>query len=407
MLGFEITLLVALLVLSAFFSSSETAFFYLDPIELHRLSQQHPQRAKQIRDIRETPTRLLSTILIGNTFVNIAVPVISLSIAGRVLDEGAEPAAILGSLMLLVIFGEIGPKRLAVAHAERLALLYAMPLNMIIRVFGPLRMIVEALTSKLAHRFEPRGRHLSYDEYQSLLEMSSEDGVLDEEERFMVKGIIRLEDLHASDVMTPRVDMITVDLDDPDLNLEERVINCGVRQLPLYRGRLNNTIGFLDVRAWLLDPERNIKAATTKVEYVPEAAPLHRLLAKFISEKRRAAIVVDEYGGTAGIITRGDILEEIVGDIDDEQGRHALHFEEVDADTWILDGRVPIETIEDRTGIDLDESGFEDRIAGFISAKLERLPRLGDVVENDVYYLKVQGMRRNRITLVELRRKAS
>jgi CBS domain containing-hemolysin-like protein len=407
MLGIDIILLVVLLVLSAFFSSSETAFFYLNPIQLHRLSQRSPRKGKQVRDIREAPTQLLSTILIGNTFVNIAIPVVCLDVARRGFHEGAELTAVCASLFLLLIFGEIGPKRIAVAFPERLAMLYATPLNIAIRLFSPLRLIIEGLTHKLEHRFKPDGRHLSDDEYASLLEMSSEDGVLDEEERLMVKGIIRLEDFHASDVMTPRIDMIAINLDDPDLDLEEVILASAVRQIPLYRGRLNNTIGLLDVRAWLLDPERRVQDATTKVEYVPEMAPLHRLLAMFISEKRRAVIVVDEYGGTAGILTRGDILEEIVGDIDDEQGRHALHFEEINSTTWIVDGRVPIESLEDQTGIEFDDTGSEDRIAGYISAKLERLPRPGDVVQNEYYYLRVQGMRRNRITLVELRRKQS
>ena len=394
--------LVLLVLLSAFFSSSEVAYFALNPLDVRRMVSEKPRRGRQVEKILSDRTRLLSTILIGNTLVNIAIPTVLYSLVMNLGGQQAAGIAMAASFFLLLVFGELGPKRIAVNKPAQTALLYAPMLQGITLVLTPLRMLTEAATRVFSKRlFTPRNRALSDEELETAVELGEEQGVLDEEEKEMLKGIISLENLRASDVMTPRVDILGIDLDDPDEPIEQVAARARVRKLVLYRGSLDHVVGLLDIRKYLLDPERNLARATKTTMYVPEANPLDRLLNRFLQEHRRTAIVVDEYGGTAGVITRGDIIEEIVGDIDDEKGRHDLLFDQIGPGRWIMDGRLNLETLGETIEYAFAEEGV-DRISGWITNRLERIPRPGDRVEEDDLVFTVRQMRRHRITLVEL-----
>jgi len=402
---FQSVLLLVLVVLSAFFSSTEVAYFSLNPLQVRRLKEKSEATARQVEWILSSPTRLLSTVLVGNTMVNVAISSVAYLLAEDLGVPHAETVAVSASLFMLLIFGEIGPKRIAMSWAEPVASFYAPIVTFFIRLLTPLRLFVERTTVAFAHLFLPQGRILSEEEFATVVDVSSEEGVLDEEERLMVRGIIRLERLKASDVMTPRVDIIGIDLNDPGPDLRAAVLKARVRYVLLYRDQLDTVEGFLDVRRFLLDPQHRIQAALVSPMYVPEPCPLDRLLAQFLKEKQRAAVVVDEYGGTAGIVTRGDVIEEVTGDIEDEQGGHELLFESIRADRWLIDGQVSLATIRNTVGIELEEEGV-DRIAGWISTRLERMPRPGDSVEGNGFRILVRQMRRNRIALVELIRTA-
>ena len=390
-----------LILLSAFFSSSEVAMFYLDPLDVRRIAETHPAKAAQIERIRTRPTHFLSTILIGNTFVNVAVAALVYAMVERWSPIRGEVVAVAATVLLLLVFGEIGPKRIAVAHPARIASLYAPVLTFFIQVFKPVRALLDRTTSAFDHLFQPMGHHLSEDEYETVVELSGEEGILDEQERTMLKGIMKLADLQACDVMTPRVDLLGVDLDDADADAVSAARRAKVRQLLVYRGQMDQVEGILDCRRLLLDPEGRIESAMQEPLYVPESCPLDRLLRQFLRERRRAAVVVEEYGGTAGLVTRGDILEEITGDIDDERGRHELLLSQIGPHRWIMDGRVSLEQLEDTFELTFEEEGV-DRIAGWLSARLERIPRPGDAVEAGRHRFTVRRMHRHRVTLVEL-----
>lgn len=394
-------MLVFFLCSSAFFSSAEVAFFSLNPLQLCRLSQDHPRRAQRIESILRAPTRLLSTILIGNTLVNVAISTLIYALAVHVWGARADAAAMAFSIFLLLIFGEIGPKRIAVTHAETMASLYAPILKICIYILAPLRFALEKITRKSSHLFQPRGRTLSEDEFTTVVDVSHEEGVLNQEKRAMVRGIIRLEDLRARDVMTPRVDITGIDLEDKQANLKAAIKNAKVRHILLYRKDIDHVLGFMDVRSYLLNPGSRPEEAWVHPIYIPESCPLNKLLARFLREQRRVAIVVDEYGGTAGIITRGDVTEEITGDIDDEQGVHQLLFERVGPRRWIVDGRINLEKIEEELEIAFEEEGV-DRIAGWLTARLERMPKPGDRVQAGDFHFVIRQMRRHRVTLIEI-----
>ena len=389
-----------LLVCSAFFSSAEVAFFSLNPLHVHRIREKHPNAATHIEKVLGAPTQLLSTILIGNTLVNVALPSVTYALATKLIPSNGELVAVALSLILLILFGEIGPKRIAVTYPDALSIAYVSPLRFFLVVLRPLRLLLEYITTGFAPLFHPRGRALSEDEFETVVKESSDEGILEEQELSMVKGIIRLEDLRASDVMTPRVDILGIDLDGNQKTFESMVAAAKVNQLLLYRQQLDNVVGFLDVKRYLLEPQVGRRSSWDTPLFVPEACSLDKLLAQFLDKQIRAAVVVDEYGGTAGIVTRGDILEEITGSLEDEQGGHQIFFEKTNPHRWLMDGQVNLETLSDELGVSFEEEGV-DRIAGWITARLERLPTVGDTVEAEGFRFMVRRMRKNRITLVE------
>jgi CBS domain containing-hemolysin-like protein len=233
------------------------------------------------------------------------------------------------------------------------------------------------------------------------VEVGEEEGVLDADEQLMVDGIIRLEEIQASDIMTPRVDLVGINLDDPLEKNRKLAGQNQFRYLPIYRGSLDTPEGFLDVPKFLLSDNDDLSAATIPSFVVPETAALNSLLQEMQNEHRRVAFVSDEYGGTAGLITRGDILEEIVPDVDNEYGETSETMFEVRPGVWQIDGSTSLEDINYKLDTELEEEDV-DRISGWISAQVERIPRAGDTIEAQSVRATVQRVRRTRVLLVLL-----
>jgi len=401
MIFIQIAVIIFLLLLSAFFSSAEVAFFSLDPLDLRHLDSTNPSTGKKLRRVLGTPTRLLSSILIGNTLVNVCASVVGYLLLMRIWPAHAEIASVFMMTLLLLLFGEVTPKRLAMQYPLRMSILYADTLLLLMIMVTPVRVILERITTLLHHHFMPRDNHLTEDEFESIVAFGGEDGILDEEEQDMLESIIRLEDLKASDVMTPRVDIMGIDLNDPPAHLVSFARKSRVPQLVLYRDQLDQVDGFLNVRTFLLDPEHQLLKAWIPPYYIPETAPLDRLLVGFQNQHHRAAIVVDEYGGTAGLVTRGDLLEEITGDIKDGYAEHQLKIEQIGTDRWLIDGSVNLEDVNDELDLTLEADGI-DRIAGWFIAQMEQLPKPGETVEAQDCRVTVQRMRKHRILLILL-----
>ena len=399
-----ITLLFALFFLllsSAFFSSAETAFFSLNPLNIRRILINKPQIGAGIQTILSVPTKLLSTILIGNTIVNVAASVVGYSLARRFFPGHGEAIAIPAMTLLLLFFGEVGPKRIGIYYAENLAVYYTPLITFISRITKPLRIIIEQITLKFEWLFKPRGRTLSEEEFETVLDISGEEGVLDSDELAMIKAITNLEDIRASDVMTPRVDLIGIDLNDYSEKSIEIARKAKFNFLILFRDQFDNIEGFLDVRKYLLDPEHRIDAARLPPFFVPESSPLNLLLLRFQKERRRMAVVVDEYGGTAGVLTRGDIIEEITGDMYNELNKPSSLFQNAGPHRWLVDANISLEELNRKLRLNLESEG-SDRLAGWIAEQLERMPRQDDVIEAQGCRITVLQTVKLRVTMVQL-----
>jgi CBS domain containing-hemolysin-like protein len=393
----ELILLGILLMCSAFFSSSEAALFSLNPIQVHRMRREKPRAADRVERLLATPTHLLSTILIGNTLVNIVAASLGFSIAANHFPGHGEAIAIPVMTILLLLFGEITPKRFTMPRAPQLAVLYAPVLQVLVSLMAPARLGLEMFAKLFSVR---ERKSLTEDEFLTVVEVSQEEGVLGVEERNMIDGIIALSELQASQVMTPRVDLIGVDLEDSaEGRLASIAGNVQFRYLPVYRRNMDHPEGFLDVSRYLLSPDRNFEAAVIPLYFVPETARLDKVLAAFQKEHRSIAFVADEYGGTAGLLTLSDILEEIVADIGNEYGIEKLTIQKMSDNRWIVDGSMNIDDINYELGVELDAEGA-DRIAGWVAAHLGRIPRTGDVVESQGCRILVHRTRKRRVVTV-------
>lgn len=389
--------LVILLCFSAFFSSAETVLFTLNPMNIHRIRRSKPRIAREIEDIIAAPTRLLSTVLIGNTLVNIAAAELGFLIVNRFWPAYSVAIAIPLMTIILIIFGEVTPKRIAVRFPETIVMWYLAPLRMLIRLFTPGRAILEAITRALEFSFKPRRPALTGEELLTAVDMSHEDGALNRDERMMVDGILRLENIQAKDVMTPRVDLVGIDLDADPATFVETARKGHFNYLPVYKGSLDHIVGFLDVPKFLLDTAPDAKAATLPHYYVPDTAPLDSLLTSFQQQNRRIAVVIDEYGGTAGMITRGDILDEIVEFAYSAADGKSARIQPNGEYRWLVDGSTSIEELNYELDLKLDAEGA-DRVAGWFTAQTHHIPRVGEVVEAQGCRATVQIMRKHRIT---------
>jgi CBS domain containing-hemolysin-like protein len=388
---------------SAYCSSAETAFFAVDPLQLRHLGDTHAGALPRIRLLLSNPQRLLSTVLIGNTIVNILISNIGYLLATRWFPRWGGTIAVPAVTVLLLVFGEMGPKRVAVKHPLFLIRAYAPSLLFLTWAFTPLRALLDFLSRRFSRHFRPRGKTLSEEEFETVLDISREEGVLNADELAMIKAIVNLEDLHASDVMTPRVDFVGIDLDDEDCDALDLARRSRHNFLPLYRSRYDLTEGFLDVRRFLLDPAHDLDAARLPLVHVPEGIPLNRLLTRFQKEKLRIALVADEYGGIAGLVTRGDILEEITGDIYAELAKPRPIFQDAGPHAWLVDASISLEEINRKLLLSL-EAESSDRLAGWITEKLGAVPRAGDVVESPADGIRVRVMQtvKLRVTLATI-----
>jgi putative hemolysin len=386
-----------LLLASAFFSSSETALFSLNLHQVNRIGESDPDTAARLRHLLEQPTRLLSTILIGNTIVNVNLWIVGAMML-RSLGMMNEWGQVGILTLITLIFGEFGPKRLSLLMVDGMAKAYSRPLMFLVKVLRWPRAMLESITNQFSHFFLPSGHILSKAEYSTLMEASGESGSLDDHEHKMVQGILSLERQTVSDVMTPRVDLDGVDMSEPDVNVLEVAKQCKVRHLVLFDEQLDNIVGLLNVRRYLLDPEHSIQKAMFEPFYIPELCTLDKLLTQMLTSRQRVAVVVDEYGGTAGLISRGDILEELTGEMDTED-RPQLVCEQLTSTAWLLDGQTHLLDVERLTGLRL-ESETADRLAGWFIEEMERFPKINERLEGPGYKAMVRQMRRNRILLI-------
>ena len=396
---------VLLLCCSAFFSSAETAYFSLDPIAVKRIEKEHPKGGGAVRDLLSQPTKLLSTVLIGNTLVNIVLTNAGYALAKRLVpDVYDEAVSVTGVTVLLLLFGEIGPKNFGLQYTSGMVRLYARPLRGLEAALFPLRWVLEQVSKRAARWMRPAGKNLSGEEFETVLDISREAGVLNTEELAMIKSIMDLEDLRASDVMTPRVDFVGIDLDDEKEEPLEIARKARLNFLILYHGHYDEIAGILDVRQYLLNPERGLQAAMRPATSVPKSIPLIRLLTRFQKERIRIAVVVDEYGGAAGVVTRGDILEEVTGDIYNELSKPRPIFQSAGPHAWLVDANISLEELNRKLRLDL-ESETSDRLAGWIAEHLGSVPKQDDTVEAQGVRVRVMQTIRLRVTLAHIEKK--
>ena len=389
--------LVALFALSAFFSGSETVLFSLSPVQVQRLKRKNPAAGARVEKQIRNPSSTLSTVLVANSFVNFAIAWIGYRVLDALTGYG-EALTVPVVTPLLLLIGEITPKRVAVENAERYASFCSLGLGVCIWILRPFSFVM-ALGNRFFQRFlMPERQILNDDEFLTAVRASESQGVLGKDEASMVDGIMRLADLRASDEMIPRIDMIGIDLEDAPETFAETARLSGHRYLPVYRHTPDAVEGFLDVVQFLTTPGAPMRAAVKPAMFIPENLSLDKLLLRFQNQGKHIACVLDEYGGTAGIITRDDIQELITDPVVRPEGE-SEEIRRLGKDSWLLDGTAGIEEINHEADVRLDADD-SDRISGWITLHAGRIPEPGMSVTAQGCRATVLAMRKRRITQV-------
>ncbi len=395
---------IALLLVSGTFSGGETALFSLDRFQVRRFERSDLRRERRVALLLARPERLLAGILLGNTLVNVAGSSVLLAFLRRVEEHlpGRDPVAmsvILGTASIL-LFGEILPKGLAVHAAVRLAPIIALPLEGFVRLTAPMVRILEPLAVNLLRGMgvDPRDRQgdLGRPELQLLFEETSRGDELTDDEGFIAANIFTFFETRAYEIMTPRVDLAALQGSLPPEEMRERMIEARHSRLPVYGESLDQIQGFVNSKEALLEPDLPLEALLRPVHFVPERARLHRVLAAIQGGRANLLIVVNEYGGTSGIITKEDVVEELVGEIFDEQELdEASELEQINWNRWRMAGLLSLEDLAEALKLPAPK-GPAETVGGHVTHLLGRPPRTGDTVVEGALRFKVLSVRRHR-----------
>jgi putative hemolysin len=385
-----IVVVFVLLFFSAMISGSEVAFFSLTPQHISALKVQTSRRAPVVLRHLEKPERLLAIILIANNFINVGIVIIASFVTSTLFNFSANP--LLGFVIkvvvitfLLLLFGEIIPKIYANRFAPKFALWMALPLMVLDWVFHPLIFILIKSTGLVKRRLAKKGQNISMDDLSEALDLTT--GVV-QNEKEMLEGIVRFSNLEACEIMKPRTDVTAVDIQTDLKTLIGVIINSGFSRIPVYEQTSDNLKGILYVKDLL--PHINKTEGFRWQElirepfYVPETKKINDLLKEFQEKKIHLAIVVDEYGGTEGIVTMEDILEEVVGEITDESDETEEFYRRIDARTTVFQGKTLLNDFYKVTELDDelfdDVKGDAETVAGLILELKGGFPKVNDIL---------------------------
>ncbi|MBU7029473.1 MAG: HlyC/CorC family transporter [Theionarchaea archaeon] len=386
-LWLELVGLTVLLLFSAFFSSSETAFLSCRKVHIRHLMKEGNKKAELIHKMMEEPDKIVAAIVIGNNIVNIAASAIATSVAIGIFDSRGIGVAIGVMTFLILIVGEITPKGFAVKNAEKLILAFARPLYYTTRGLSPVATGMTAITKgfiRLTGGRLDRNPFFTEEEFKTLLTMAEEEGSLEEDERERMYKVFEFSDTVANQVMTPRTDMVCLDMNASLEEARDVVVKSGYSRIPAYDENVDHITGILYAKDLLqyFDDTHDLQDVLREPYFIPETKKVDELLKEMQKSKVHLAIVVDEYGGTAGIVTIEDLLEEIVGEIFDEYDVTKIHVRIIDEHTAIIDGKVSIDEVNELLMIEIPENGFET-IGGFMLDQFGRIPTEGEKVSFD------------------------
>lgn len=407
----QLIILVILLLLSAFFSSAETALTTVNKIRIRALADEGNKRAKMVLKLTEDSGRLLSAILIGNNIVNLSASSLTTTIA---IGFGADIAVAIATgiiTILILIFGEITPKTMATIHAEKLSLLYAYPIHFIMTIVTPISVVINMMARVIFFilRVDPNEKPeaITEEELRTIVDVSHESGVIEEEEREMIKNVFDLGDARAKDVMVPRVNVVFADVESTYDELIDIFREHKFTRLPVYEGMTDNVIGTINMKDLLLydtTKEFHIQEFLRDAYFTYEHKNISELLVEMREASYNIAIVLDEYGETAGLITLEDILEEIVGEIHDEYDEYEEDelLKRINDFEYILEGSISLDDLDDRLELKLESEEY-DSLGGFIIERLDHHPEVGDeIITEKGLRLVVDSLDKNRVEKVHI-----
>lgn len=401
---FTILLFIILLILSAFFSGSETALFSLSGFQKKKIQSSHPSAHSTITKLLSSPSRTLAVILIGNMFVNIMATSIATIFAISVFGEKGIAVSIVCMTMILLVFGEVTPKTYAMSNPEGFSRFCSRPLDVFGKIVWPLRRVLRITADIFIAIFTRRkytNPYITENELKALMTISRKEGIIDDDEEEMIHSIFELGDRSVDEIMKPRVDIIACDKNATARELAGIMENSKHTKIPIYEGTIDKIIGVIYTKEFMLNQKGNISDFIRKPLYVPETEKIDDMIVKFQSRKTYIAVVLDEFGGTSGIVTLEDALEEIVGEIKDEYDKEPPMIKKEEDGSYTISGKAAIREVNDEldTALPMDQV---TTINGLLLFLFEKVPKQGECVRIKGVGFKVLEVKNNMVLKVRV-----
>ena len=405
-------LLVLLVLMSAFFSSAETALINMSKIRLKHLVKENVKNADKLEKLYEDSNKLIGAILIGNNIVNLATSSIATIITTSRFSNAGLGISVGLTTLVILIFGEITPKNLALQNSESISLFVAPIILFLVRIFTPILFILNnisnLLSSLLGQRNDDKKPTITQDELKTIVDVSNQEGVLQTDETEMIQNIFEFKDLTVDDIMIQRRDIVAISSDMSYDEIIEVFKNRQLSRLPIYEDTIDDIIGVLYAKDLFFNEhnkeEFDIKTLMREPVFVNEFVKISDFFKKMQQVKTHIAIVLDEYGGVAGIVTMEDLVESIVGDIYDEYDQQDEEVRKVKENIYVINGNSKLTEIQELLQVELVSKDYES-LGGYLMDKMGKIPTQGDIYEDDNFKFIISSMDKNRINKVKVIRK--
>lgn len=406
----QILVLVILLFLSGLFSSAETALTTISPVKVRALAEENPKkRVLILQNILEKKNKLISAILIGNNIVNISASSLTTAFVYRVWGSATVGIATGLLTLLVLIFGEIVPKTWAMHNNEKLSLAYARFIYALMTILTPVIVLIDSISGfflKLLHIDASQKAQMTENELKTYVDVSHEDGIIEQEEKKLIYNVFDFSDSIARDIMIPRIDMTTIDVEASYFELFNLFRTSMYTRIPVYEGEVDNIIGIINVKDFLLVPNKRtfkIRDILRKAHYTYELKKTADLMMEMRNIAANVALVLNEYGATVGMITLEDLLEEIVGEIRDEYDEDEKNLiQKIDENKFLIDASMKLDDVNEALETHFESENY-DSIGGLIIELLDRFPEEEESVTTDEnVVIKAVSVIQNRIEQVEM-----
>ena len=385
---YSIIAIIVLVFFSAYFSATETAFTSLNRIRMKNMANDGNQKAREVMELSENYDNLLSTILVGNNIVNIALSSISTVLFISIYPRYGATLATVFATVVVLIFGEISPKSLAKENPEKFAMISAPFIKFLSVLLKPINWLFAQWKKLLAKLFNANeARPITEDELLTMVEEAETEGGIDEGQSELIQNAIEFNDLEAWDVLTPRVDIIAIEADTQEEEIGRLFLETGFSRLPVYDGDLDNIVGVLnqkDFHNYIKGGRASVSEYIKPVIFVAGSMRIAQLLKKLQTVKAHIAIIVDEYGGTCGLVTLNDLIEQIVGDLRENADAGDIRRQ---GEGYLISGLAERESFDELFGIDTGSDSAT--VGGWVMEQLEKIPEPGDELDAEGVKIKV------------------
>ena len=400
-------ILIILVLFYSFFSASETAFSSLNKIKLKALANTGNTKAAKTLELTEDFSKLLTTILIGNTIVNVVSASLATVLFTNILGGNGVAVSSVVMTLVIMVFGEIIPKNMAKYVPEKYAMACTPLLRLLVFIFTPLTFVFRYLEKLIARYYGKQNDTYSTDEFITMVEEANEDGDIEDHEAEIITNALEFNDLDVGEILTPRIDVIAIELDEDTIEeIELKYRDSGYSRLPVYEDSIDNIIGVLIEKDFyyhlLYEKSTNIREVLKPVIYTSPQVKISSLLKQFQTSKSHMAVVVDEYGGTQGIITMEDILEELVGEIYDEHDRVIEYYKKLDDKTYLVKADEDIDDLFEHFGIENNEDYEFNTVSAWVIDILDKIPVKGDSFDFKNMHIEVTDADEKKVNEIKI-----